>query len=109
MYCDPEGIVGKVKDGWKTVKSYFSKDKTAEYRSRAMICFLPKWEGFLVNKAAEQMNVKDAISELQNVVKCMSRVWIEESGDYREESPNNFDAQKVIYFVAALTSRKVLC
>ena len=96
MYVDPESIVEKVKGTWKSVKSYFAKDKTAEYRTRALICFLPKWEGFVVtDEGVEQMNATDAIVKLHNVAQCVSNVWTEESGSYRKRQPSNFDIGKV--------------
>ena len=97
LYVDSESIVGKVKDTWKSVKSYFTKDKTAEYRTRALICFLPKWEGFVVtDEGAEQMNATVAIVKLRNVVQCVSNVWTEESGHCEKRKPSNFYVGKVI-------------
>lgn len=97
MYIDPETFYDRVKGTLKSVRSYFSRDKTAEYRTRALICFLPKWEGFLVNGAAEQMNATEALVKLNNVMKCVSNVLIEESGNHRKSKPSNFDAEKVIF------------
>lgn len=76
-------------------KGYFSRDKTVEYRTRALLCFLPKWEGFLVDDDTEKMNATKALVKLQNVVKCLSKVWTEENRNYREREPSNFDARKV--------------
>ena len=95
MYIDPESLVEKFK---KSVKSYFVKDKTAEYRTRALICFLPKWEGFVVtDEDVEQMNATEAIVKLHNVAQCVSNVWTEESGYYRKRQPSNFDFGKVFF------------
>lgn len=84
----------------KTVLSrmwdYFSKDKTAEYRTKALLCFLPKWRGFLVNETTENMDATEALVKLYNVVKYLSNVWIEERGSHRQVQPINFDAPKVI-------------
>lgn len=86
--------------GDKTVLSrfweYFSRDKTAENRTKALLCFLPKWKGFVVNETTEKMNATDALSKLQNIVRCLSRVWVEEKGNHRQSQPTNFDVQKVI-------------
>ena len=76
-------------------KGYFSRDKTSEYRTRALLCFLPKWEGLIVDDAAQKMNATKALVKLENVVRSLSKVWTEESGNYRPREPNNFDARKV--------------
>ena len=76
-------------------KGFFSKDKTVEYRTRALLCFLPKWEGFLVDDAAQKMNATEALVKLENVVRCLSKVRTEENGYYLLREPNNFDARKV--------------
>ena len=84
------------------VLDYFSKDKTVEYRTKALLCFLPKWKGFLVNEAAEEMVATEALLKLQNVVTCLTNVWIEESGYRREMHPTNFDVRKVIQCVGSM-------
>ena len=76
--------------------SVFSKDKTNEYRTKALLCFLPKWSGFLVNETTENMEATEAIVKLDNVVNCLSNVWIEEWGSHRQMRPINFDVRKVI-------------
>ena len=76
--------------------SLFSKDKTAEYRTKALLCFLPKWSGFLVNETTENMEATEAIVKLYYVVNCLSNVWIEEWGSHRQMRPINFDVRKVI-------------
>ncbi len=78
------------------VLEYFSKDKTIQFRTKALLCFLPKWRGFLVNEATEKMNATEALVKLDNVVKCLSNVWIEERGYRRQKQPSNFDVRKVI-------------
>ena len=88
------------------VKSYFSRDKTAENRTKALLCFAPKWTGFFVNghEANENINATDALVKLQNVVSCLSNVWIEESGDHRKKQPASFDVKKVLFFLRAKLS-----
>lgn len=83
------------KNMFSRVWDYFSKDKTVEYRTKALLCFLPKWKGFFVNEAAEEMVATEAFMKLQNVVSCLTNVWIEESGYRRERHPTNFDVRKV--------------
>lgn len=84
------------KNVFSRVLDYFSKDKTVEYRTKALLCFLPKWRGFLLNEAVEKMVATEALLKLQNVVICLTNVWIEESGYRRERHPTNFDVRKVI-------------
>ena len=79
---------------------YFSRDKTVEYRTRALLCFLPKWRGFLGNEAIENMKATEALVKLYNVVNCLSNVWIEEWGSHRNMQPINFDVGKVICLTA---------
>ena len=76
-----------------------SRDKTLEYRTRALYFFLPKWKGFVVDGRTEQVDVNDALSKLNNVVSCLSNVWTEESGHREKRKPNNFDLSKVILWV----------
>ena len=80
---------------------YFSRNKTVDYRTRALLCFLPKWKGFLVNETTENMEATEALVELYNVVNCLSNVWIEEWGSHRKMQPFNFDIQKVFCLMAA--------
>ena len=84
------------------VWDYFSKDKTVEYRTKALLCFLPKWKGFLVNEEAEEMDATEALLKLQNVVTSLTKVWIEEYGYSRERHPTNFDVRKVIQCVGTI-------
>ena len=48
----------------------------------------------------ENIQATEALVELQNVVRCLSNVWIEESGNHRQKKPANFDVKKVIFCVA---------
>lgn len=81
------------------VKSYFFRDKTVENRTKALLCFTPKWTGFFVNGrgANENMQATEALVKLQNVVTCLSKVWVEESGNHRLEHPSNFGVKKVSF------------
>ena len=90
------------------VLDYFSKDKTVEHRTKALLCFLPKWKGFLVNEAAEEMDATEALLKLQNVVTSLTKVWTEESGYYRERHPTNFDVRKVFQCVGSMVLMHVL-
>ena len=88
MYGDKNMLYSK----W----DYFPKDKMMEYRTKALLCFLPKWKGFLVNEEVEEMDATEALLKLQNVVTSLTNVWIEESGKRWERHPTNFDVRKVI-------------
>lgn len=79
---------------------YFTRDNTVQYRTKALLCFLPKWRGFLVNETTENMDATEAIVKLYNVVNCLSNVWIEEWGSRRKMQPINFDVRKVICLTA---------
>lgn len=96
------------KNVFSRVLDYFSKDKTVEYRTKALLCFLPKWKGFLVNEAAEEMDASEALLRLQNVVTSLTNVWVEESGYRRERNPTNFDVRKVIQCVGNIVLIYVL-
>ena len=78
------------------VWDYFTRDKTVENRTEALLCFLPKWRGFLVSEKTESMNAKEAVMKLYDVVNCLSNVWIEEWRSRREMKISNFDFRKVI-------------
>ncbi|KAL9988396.1 hypothetical protein ACROYT_G002834 [Oculina patagonica] len=88
VYGD-KGMLSRVMD-------IFSRDKTVEYRTKALLCFLPKWRGFVVNEAAEKMDAKKALMKLQKVVKCLTNVWIQESSYRRERKPANFEVRKAL-------------
>ena len=81
---------------------YFPKDKMVEYRTKALLCFLPKWKGFLVNEEVEEMGATEALLKLQNVVTSLTNVWIEEYGYSQERRPTNFDVRKVIQCVGTI-------
>ena len=89
LYSDTEGLFAKF-------KNYFSKDKTAEYRKRALLDSLPKWKGFgVVDEEMQQMTATEAIEEVEHVMNCSSRVLVEEYGRYSRKQPYQFDARKV--------------
>lgn len=96
------GEKGMLSRMWDSV---FSRDKTVDYRTKALLCFLPKWKGFVVNKTTENMKATDALVKLDNVVKCLSNVWIEEKGYHRKVQPINFDVPEVV----CLTEVYLIC
>lgn len=80
------------KDIFSKVSGYFSE----KYRTKALLRFLPKWKGFFVNEPTEKMDATEALTKLQDVVTCLSRVSIEVKGDHLQCQPTNFDIRKVI-------------
>lgn len=88
------------KSMFSRVWDYFTRDKTVEYRTKALLCFLPKWKGFFVNETAEKMNATEALLKLNNVVNCLSKVWIEEKNNHWQVQPSNFDVREVICLMA---------
>lgn len=56
-----------------------SKD-TAENREKALLTYLPKWNGFLVNEPVDKMTATEALVELDRVVSCLiTDVRVQES------------------------------
>lgn len=94
---------------YEKLKSYFYREKTADNRTKALMCFAPKWTGFFLNghEANENIDATDALVKLQNVVSCLANVWIEESGDQKQKQPAGFDVKKVLFFTrkAKLTDK----
>ena len=87
-----EGIVARVKGA---VQSWFSRDKTSEYREMAVLRSLPRWKGFsTVDEEIEPMTAMEAIEKLENAINCLSHILIdpEEYGDNHEV---NFPVRKV--------------
>ena len=74
---------------------YLPKDKKVEYCTMALLSFLPKWKGFLINEAAEAMDATEALTRLDHVVECLSNVWIEECGYYWKRQHTDFHVGKV--------------
>ncbi|KAL9988414.1 hypothetical protein ACROYT_G002852 [Oculina patagonica] len=75
---------------------FVTNQVAAKDRSKALLSFLPKWSGFLVNESNEKMNATEALLKLRNVVRCLSKDWVEEKGNHRQSQPANFDVKKVI-------------
>ena len=67
-----------------------------ENRTTALLAFLPKWKGFIVGDAREEMKATDAIVELDKVVNCMTNVWVKFSHPKPEKrKPPNFNVHTV--------------
>lgn len=93
MYPSSGSYYDKVKG---TLQSFFSTDRTAEYRKMAFLGSIPKWKGFcVINEEIEQMTATEAIVGLGNAMHCLSHVLIEESFHYRRKQPSQFNASKV--------------
>ena len=61
-----------------------------------------------VNEADEEMVATEALLKLQNVVACLTNVWIEDSGYRCERHPTNFDVRKVIQHIGSMVLVYVL-
>ncbi|XP_022796392.1 E3 ubiquitin-protein ligase rnf213-alpha-like isoform X2 [Stylophora pistillata] len=70
-------------------------DKKDEYNTMALLYFLPKWKGFLVNDTAELMNATEALTRQDHVVECVSNVWLQEYPQPPRRKPTNLKVQKV--------------
>ena len=87
-----DGFVARVKD---TVQSWFSRDKTSEYREMAVLRSLPRWKGFsTVDEEIEPMTAMEAIEKLGNAINCLSRVLIHPE-EYDRNHEVNFPVRKV--------------
>lgn len=75
----------------------FSKENTVEFRTKALLCFLPKWRGFFVNEETAEMSATEALVELIHVVECLTRVWVGENWQIQQRKPANFEVQKVTF------------
>lgn len=50
-----------------------------ENRTAAVLAYLPKWKGFLVGEAVEEMDATKALMELSKVVDGLTNSWVKES------------------------------
>ena len=81
---------------WERAYSYFRSDESLENRTRALVAFLPRWKGFLVNEPGVRMTATGAIVELDNVVNCFTNVWVMEGDRHiRNMKPYGFDVKLV--------------
>ena len=55
-----------------------------ENRTAALLAYLPKWKGFLVSEAVEEMDATKAFAELNKVVDGLTSSWVKES-EFRAE------------------------
>ena len=56
-----------------------------ENRSAAVLAYLPKWKGFLVGEALEEMDATKALAELDRVVDGLTNSWVMEAGVFLEK------------------------
>ena len=50
-----------------------------ENRTAAVLAYLPRWKGFLVGGAVEEMDATKALVELDRVVDGLTNSWVKES------------------------------
>ena len=86
------------KSWWESLKDFFRSKETEENRTTALLAYLPKWKGFLVDGAGEEMKATDALVALDEVVNSMTNVWVKHCGRRPEKKkPSNFDISTVKY------------
>ena len=70
---------------WERFYDYFRSEETLENRSAAVLAYLPKWKGFLVGEALEEMDATKALAELDRVVDGLTYSWVMEGGLFLEK------------------------
>ncbi|XP_022806308.1 E3 ubiquitin-protein ligase rnf213-alpha-like [Stylophora pistillata] len=72
------------------------RNETVGNRTAAVLTYLPKWKGFLVGGAGQEMKATEVFVELQKVVDGLTNSWVKESDSPPEKKqPANFDIKKV--------------
>ncbi|XP_022801884.1 E3 ubiquitin-protein ligase rnf213-alpha-like, partial [Stylophora pistillata] len=89
-------VYGKMSMVSKVVDYFSGKDKTPEFRKKALLCFLPKWKGFRLDGTPVKMDATEAVKSLFHVVGCLSNVWAEESGNRRKGNLTDFNVPMVL-------------
>lgn len=101
---------------YERVYDYFRGGETAENRTTALLAYLPKWKGFLVNGGGDEMKATEAVVELNKVVNRLNIVWVKES-DFPPEKkrPSDFNIHtvkclriKFVYLSLLETTRAVI-
>ena len=81
---------------WEQLYDYFRSHETVENRTAAVLAYLPKWKGFLVGEAVEEMDATKAIVELDKVVDGLTNSWVKKSGCSAEmKKPVSFNIKTV--------------
>ena len=81
---------------WERVYDYFRSDETVGNRAAAVLAYLPKWKGFLVGGAGQEIKATEVFVELQKVVDGLTNSWVKESDLQPEKKqPAYFDIKKV--------------
>ena len=69
-----------------------------ENRTAALLAYLPKWKGFLVSEAVEEMDATKALVELNKVVDGLTSSWVKESEFWAEKKQPAFFNIKTVNF-----------
>ena len=56
-----------------------------ENRTAAVLTYLPKWKGFFVKEAIEEMDATKALVQLNKVVDGLTSSWVKESEFWAEK------------------------
>lgn len=84
------------KNFFETIKGWFRSEETAGNRAAALLVFLPKWKGFVVDDAGREMSATNAILRADEVINCMINVFIKSSHPKAEtKKPPNFNVHQV--------------
>ncbi|XP_015758589.1 PREDICTED: uncharacterized protein LOC107337867 [Acropora digitifera] len=93
VFGNEEGLVARLRG---KVQSWWSRDKTQEYREMAVRRSLPRWKGFsVVDEEMEEttpMTATEAIEELKSAINSLSCIMLEEYGLH---FPIKFSVEKV--------------
>lgn len=81
---------------WEQLYDYFRSHETVENRTAAVLAYLPKWKGFLVREALEEMGATKALVEFQNVFDGLTKPWVKEDDfGVEKKQPEFFNIKKV--------------
>ena len=75
---------------WERIYDFFRRLETVENRTAAVLAYLPKWKGFLVGEAVEEMDATKAILELDIVVDGLTNSWVMEGNRLAEKKQAAF-------------------
>lgn len=64
---------------WERIYDHFRTEETVENRTAAVLAYLPRWKGFFVGGAVEEMDATKALVELDRVVDGLTNSWVSES------------------------------
>ena len=85
---------------WEKLWDLFRGHETEENRTIAFSTYFPKWKGFLVDEPGEEMTATEALVKLNEVITCLTKVWVKESYSKQEiKEPPVFNIKKVSTYI----------